>query len=363
MGYTEDLLASVRKQIDAHPVALAEARSRTALVRWLGERDLPGTLRSFGSGSLEHHTQNHPIGDGDAGLVLDRRCYPALGPEGGGQPPTQVAEELRALLGPAVRQTYPKAKVWMSKRGPMVRFHQAADDQDPTVDIVVALTRREGSGLWIPNLDKGTWEPSHPERHRDLLNGDPAALRSTRRKVIRLLKAWNKQFTHPCFSSFHLSVLALEFVVAGHGVARSLHAVLAATAARMAAHGATKDPAGVSANIRLLGSWDDAERRTRIAAGHLARALDNDNDEAAVRAALSSVFHRYLDSDDALSGYAAVLGGAAPIPTAALGLGGGGLVVATRAYGQHPGQVQPRQQGKGSGSADGGPRGRGARRG
>ncbi len=335
MGYTENLLTSIRTQIDAHPDALAEARTRTRLVRDLAQQNTYGALRTYGSGSLSQHTQNHPINDGDAGLVLNRVYYPKLGPEGGGEPPDEVVSALCLQLGPAVRETYPRAKCGRSKRGPKITFGAPIDGQDPSVDIIVALTRKEESGLWIPNLERGNWEASHPEQHTNLLNTEPRSLRTTRRKVIRLLKAWNKQFAVPAFSSFHLSTLALEFAEQGQGVPMALLTVFEKTAVRTAKHEATKDPAGVSANIKLLGDWNAARLRMDAAARNLRDALEHDDDQIVVHKALANLFHKYIEAPDELSSLITALQPRITVGTSALGLGGAGLVVATRAYGHH----------------------------
>ncbi|HZN74181.1 MAG TPA: hypothetical protein VFC00_21135 [Micromonosporaceae bacterium] len=335
MGHTAELLFVVRAQIDAHDVPLKEARVRLQLVRDCSE-GFPGSLYSYASGSLAHHTMNHPVTDGDGGLVLDRRCYPKLGPEGGGETPTEVTEELCALLGPAVRETYPKARCGTSKRGPKLWFNAPVDGQDPTVDLVVALTRRDGDGLWIPNLEKGRWEPSHPEGHVALFNANPPALRQTRRIVTRLLKAWNKQYSTPGLSSFHLSVLAWEFVTAGMGVPAALHAVLDRAATRISRGYATPDPAGVSAPLKLLLDRAVVATRLRKAADAVGEAIEHDTDKKAVQAALSRVFWKYVDDPNggALAGTADLLRQRQPMATTALGLGGAAaLVVPTRAYG------------------------------
>src|SRR5947208_432854 len=109
MGNTEDILNDVRSQTDAHPKPLAEARTRLNLVRTWAIA-FPGARRTYASGSLAQHTFIHPVDDGDGGLVLDRRIYPQLGPEGDGETPKKITEELCALLGPAARQDYPKAR-------------------------------------------------------------------------------------------------------------------------------------------------------------------------------------------------------------------------------------------------------------
>jgi len=335
VGFTTDYLAAVRLQIDADDVPLKEARVRLQLVRDIAE-EFPGALRTYRSGSLAAHLMNGPVTDGDGGLVLDRRCYPNLGPEGGGDTPSEVTEQLCALLGPSVRETYPNARCGTSKRGPKVSFGAPVEEQDPTVDLVVALTRRDGSGLWIPNLEKNTWEPSDPERHVELFNAGPASLRQTRRIVTRLAKAWNKQYTVPGMSSFHLAVLALEFVVAGAGIPQALHAVFDRAANRISRGDVTPDPAGVSTPLRLLLDRGTVATRLRKAADALAKALADDADEAAVRAALHRVFWKYIDDpgSNALASTAGLLQQRQPVSTALLGLAGpAAVVVPTRAYG------------------------------
>lgn len=335
MGHTEDILNDIRSQIDAHPDPLAEARTRLDLVR-SSAIGFPGALRTYRSGSLPQHTFIHPVGDGDGGVVLDRRVYPRLGPDGDGETPDDITEELCALLGPTVREVYPKARCGTSKRGPKITFGQPVDGQDPTVDLVVALTRKEGSGLWIPNLETNRWEASDPERHVVLFTGGQLSLRRTRRRVVRLLKAWNKQYGQPGFSSHNLTVWAWEFVEPRMGMAKALSTVLATAAARVEAGEATQDPAGVSPNVKLLVKREVAARRLRTAADGVAEALTNDDDRDTVLSALSRVFYRYVDApaSNSLAGKIAALRQPSPVTTVTLGLGGPAAAVRpTRAYG------------------------------
>jgi hypothetical protein len=335
MGHIDKMLSTIRAQIDAEDVPLKEARTRLYLVRDLAS-SFPGALRTYASGSLAHHTMNHPVTDGDGGLVLDRRYYPKLGPEGGGETPTEVAEKLCAQLGPTVRETYPKARCGTSKRGPKIWFGAPVDGQDPTVDLVIALTRRDGNGLWIPNLEKARWEPSHPEGHVALFNAGAVSLRRTRRIVIRLLKAWNKQYSTPGMSSFHISTLAWEFVAAGAGVPAALYTVLDRAADRISRGSATADPAGVSAPLKLLLGREVVASRLRKAAAAVAEAIDHDADQMAVQAALHKMFWTYVGdpAGPALASTADLLRQRRPVSTTALGLGGAAaLVVPTRAYG------------------------------
>jgi hypothetical protein len=337
VGHTDDYLTAIRSAIAADDTVLAEARDRLALVREIA-MDSPGALRTYASGSLAQFTVNRPVTDGDGGLVLNRVHYPKLGPDGGGETPNDVAADLCALLGPEVRKIYSKARCGTSKRGPKITFGEPVNGQDPSVDLVVALTHRDGSGLWIPNLDMGRWEASDPEQHVALLNGDMVSLRRTRRRVIRLLKAWNNQWTVPAFSSFHLSALALEHVAVGMGAATALHAVFDGAATFLATGCNTPDPAGVSKPLKLMKgvTREVAVQRLRAAATAMSDALEHDDDEAAVRSALHRVFRDYVDAPatDNLAGVVAALRSQRPVSTVTLGLTGPAVAVpATRAYG------------------------------
>jgi hypothetical protein len=334
VSHTNDQLELVRAQIAPLDIVLNAARTRLGDTRGLAST-FPGALRTYASGSLAHRTVNHPVSDGDGGLVLDRREYPNLGPDGGGEQPGDVVADLCTLLGPTLREIYPSAKCGTSKRGPKVWFGAPIEDQDPTVDLVVALTRKSGGGLWIPNLERNSWEASDPETHTALITGGTASLAQTRRRVIRLAKAWNKQFTAPALSSFHLSVLALHSVTAGLGLAHGLHATFD-DAARSLAAGDTPDPAGVSVPIKLLADRSIAVGRLRKAADNLAEALAADDDQAAVTTALSRVFWKYIDAPDTpqLNAAVASMTQSKRITTATLGISGPAVALApTRAYG------------------------------
>ncbi|MFE0147752.1 hypothetical protein ACFWY5_11435 [Nonomuraea sp. NPDC059007] len=337
MGYTNDYLTSVGSDIAADDAALTETRGRLALVRKIAI-GFRGAHRTYASGSLAHHTINDPVTDGDGGVVLNRSYYPQLGPDGGGEAPNSVAADLCALLGPEIRNTYPNARCGTSKRGPKITFGEPVNGQDPSVDLVLALTRREGSGLWIPNLHMDRWEASDPEKHVELLNGGTVALRRTRRRVIRLAKAWNKQWTLPGLSSFHLSALALEHVTPGMSVATGLHAVFDEGATFLATGCNTPDPAGVSNPLKLMKgvTREAVVQRLRAAADAIADALAHDDDETAVQSALHKVFRNYVEApaSDQLAAVVAEMRPRTPITTVALGLSAPAVVIPpTRAYG------------------------------
>src|SRR2546427_13254527 len=121
VGLVLDILNDIRAKIAADDDVLAEARVRRNLVAE-SAMALAGSLRRFSSGSVAHGTVNDPVTDADGGIVLDRRRYPELGPDGGGKGPADVVEELCELVGEKARDKYPDARVTTSKRGLEVSF-------------------------------------------------------------------------------------------------------------------------------------------------------------------------------------------------------------------------------------------------
>lgn len=337
MGYTADYFYEVGRRIAADEGALEEARRRLALVR-SAAGSFHGALRTYRSGSLAHHTMTAPVTDGDGGLVLDRRLYPKLGPEGGGETPLQITEQLRQVVGDVVRKDYPRARVTTSKRGPLVRFASPVNGQDPTVDMVVALTRRDGPGLWIPNLQRNSWEASDPEAHVKLLSAGAPSLVATRRKVIRLLKVWNKRFAEPAFFSFHLAVLTLIHLGPGMGTPQALATVFDGAAKDFRAGRTTPDPAGVSANLRPETSTTNAADRMTKAGGQIREALAHDNDRDAVAAALAGLFPaEVLPWWGRGYANAMTLISAGTATTSSVGVAGLSVpLIPTRAYGEQP---------------------------
>jgi hypothetical protein len=120
------------------------------------------------------------------------------------------------------------------------------------------------------------------------------------------------------------------------GMATALHTALFKATARVEAGVATRDPAEVSPNVRLLVPRDTAVRRLRTATTAVGNALNHDGDRDAVVSALSKMFYNYLDDPfaDQRTRTVAALRRGVPVTTATLGLAGpAALVRPTRAYG------------------------------
>jgi hypothetical protein len=286
------VLEEIRKEISASDDDLKDARERRDLVLDAAA-SFRGALRTFRSGSVAHETVNNPVDDSDGGLVLDRRAYVELGPDSAdGEGPEDVIGDVRTHVMSIVRETYPRARSRLIKRAILVRFNEpTADGVDPSVDLVVALTRKDAEGLWIPNRDKDDWDASHPEEHTRLLTSDRKALRVHRARVIRLAKAAIKHDSTPALISFNVEALALEHITEVEPLIESLQLFFDEAAVCIKA-GLTEDPAGVSGTIRL----PDGMTRTRSAkrlrhfANKVQEAIDHADDRSAVEAALSELY-------------------------------------------------------------------------
>jgi len=294
MGHTDRILHDIRTEIAPSDQTLDAARFRREEVL-AAARGFDGALWTYASGSIAHRTANDDT-DADCGVVLDRRSYPELGPDGDGVGPDAVMEGVRDLVRDKLKDAHPELKTRLT-RAIEVKFHEPVgsgdDPPDPSVDLIVALTRKDKEGLWIPNRDSGGWNASHPECHTKLLTNPPEDIRRVRARAIRLVKAWNKQPTSPGLSSFNIEALALEAITQAVAIGEAV-ALWFEHSAREIRKGNTKDPADVSPPIKLLLNRDVVVGRLETAAKHMRTALDNDDDEEAVTEELALVFPKFV---------------------------------------------------------------------
>lgn len=297
MGMT-GILEKARARIAVDDEVLAAARERRDLIRRIIEEEF-STLRTFGSGSLAHGTQNSPLADADLGVVLDRRAYPELGPEGDG--PDGIVEEVRKRLRERLKEDYPEARFYVGgRRAIKVTFNEPVgpDADDFTADVIVALTR-EDDGLWIPDLKKNVWEASHPEGHTRLVRGRNKATKSTFARVIRLAKHANKRHGKTV-CSFNITALALECLEEKVSMQDGL-AALFRHGADSLENGLTEDPAGVSGAIgvntsRRKEAADRLEKLARLA--EEAVQLEADGQDAQAQKAWSQLLPDAVDPPD-----------------------------------------------------------------
>ncbi len=336
--HANDVLDEIRQAISADADDLREARTRRDLVLDAAA-GFDGVLRTFKSGSVAHGDVNNPVNDADGGAVLDRRVHTTLGPDSDeGEGPHDIMDRVRDHVMTVVRETYPNVRSRLIKRAVLIRFHDPnADGVDPSVDLVVALTRKDAAGLWIPNRDKDDWDASHPEQHTRLLTGGKKALRVHRARVIRLAKAAIKHDSTPALISFNVEALALEHITEIATLAESLQRCFAKAATDIKA-GLTEDPAGVSAKIKLPDGMtrERSSKRLRFFADKVQEAVDHADDRDAVESALAELYPDQLPDAkrSARSGLAdSIRRGDTTGIRRGLGIAPAATVKPTRAYG------------------------------
>lgn len=288
-------LLDVHSQIRTDDKVMAEARRRRDRTLALAS-GYDGVRFSFVSGSVAMGVVIDPVNDADGGIVLDRRVYSKLGPDGDGELPAEVVDGVHDFVGPLIRREWPKATIHTMRRGLTVKFHDPILEQDPYVDLVVAMERRDASGLWIPNILDERWDPSDPQKHVALMASGTSELRTLRARVVRLAKAWNKQYDEPALCSFNIVALALEAFDVDEPLDDALlhffdHAIASLR------EGCTEDTARVSDRIKLPLGKATAIARLTSARDNIARAQLTSDEECL--AAMHDVFWKYLPEPQA----------------------------------------------------------------
>lgn len=294
-----DVLEKARARIAVEDEVLQAARERRDLIMKILKEEF-SVLRAFGSGSLVHGTQNRPLADADLGIVLDRRSYPELGPDGDG--PKEIAEKVRTVLRDRLKEDYPEARFFLGgRRAIKVTFNDPVGPEadDFTADVIVALACENG-GLWIPDLKKNEWEASDPEKHTAMVLARNKDTKSTFARTIRLAKHANK--THgKKICSFNVTALGLECIEEKVSMRDGL-ATLLRHAASSLKDGLTEDPARVSGNIGVNTSKrkEAADKFKKLAEiAEEAVALEAEGETVQAQKAWSQVLPGTVDPPDA----------------------------------------------------------------
>jgi hypothetical protein len=271
-----DLFEEARERIAVPDEVLKEARKRRDRIREVVEANFH-TLGSFGSGSLAHGTQNDPPNDADAAVVLDRRVYGSLGPDGEG--PCAVVEEVRSVLRTELKEEYPGVRFCTGgHRAIRVNFMEPIQSGagNFTADLIVAVRRDEG-GLWIPDLDNDGWDPSHPKRHVELVVERNKKTDSRFARIMRLAKHANSHHGKTIVS-FNVVALGLEAITEKVSLPEGLVLFLR-HAAEGLNKGLTDDPAAVSSPIKAnVPRRKDAAKKFKHLAELAEEALQFDAD-------------------------------------------------------------------------------------
>lgn len=155
--------------------------------------------RSFLSGSYVRHTKISPLNDID--VILVRNDQPAgLSTDGSGVRPDQAIGELVA----AAQAAYPAATVERQSRSVNLQLPGIGFGFD-----LVPAWRRSPDGYWIPDTDTGSWLPTNPEWHAELLTQAHKNSGEKLKPVIKMMKHWSRK-NLDLLRSFHIELICKD---------------------------------------------------------------------------------------------------------------------------------------------------------
>jgi hypothetical protein len=156
---------------------------------------------SFLTGSYARYTKIDPLNDIDVFLVHNSSRV-ALS-SNGGISPSQAIDRLAAAVGAA----YPNAAIKKQSRSVNVTLSTYSFGFD-----LVPAWLRNPDGYWIPDTDlSGSWLPSDPQVHADLVTQANKATGETLVPVIKMIKHWSRN-NLDSIRSFHIELICRDLV-------------------------------------------------------------------------------------------------------------------------------------------------------
>ncbi len=173
-----------RKQTEA---ASAQQAMRTKVAQHLTVFD------SFLTGSYARYTKIDPLNDIDVMFVRNGERV-ALSSDGSGVYPDQALTQ----LVDAVQKAYLSAQI--EKQARSVNVQRAGYSFG--FDLIPAWLRSP-NGFWIPDRETGTWLPTDPQSHADLLTAANKKSGEMLKPVIKMIKHWSRN-NYDRIRSFHI---------------------------------------------------------------------------------------------------------------------------------------------------------------
>ena len=115
MGITANILDDILAEVAPNRETIDEVRARRDEILHIAGA-YPGALRTYRAGSVEHKTPNSDT-DADCGVVLDRRSYPDLAPDGDNQGPSAIVEDMRTYVRDELKQLSAEIRSMMKPSG------------------------------------------------------------------------------------------------------------------------------------------------------------------------------------------------------------------------------------------------------
>ena len=152
-------------------------------------------LESFGAGSIPRYTALKAHADVDIVVVLNY--------------PKHIKDKTPKELLQSVRDSLSQYRSNVRKNGQAVTLHYKTW---PNVDIVPVARVIDGGVFQyfeVPDMNSGTWIKSDPKKHSSEVDTRASTCGINLRRVIKMLKHWNKGHSD-YLQSYHIEVMALK---------------------------------------------------------------------------------------------------------------------------------------------------------
>lgn len=249
----EHLLIAIDHQVSVTSVEYTEAKDRLRVLSSALSKEFGS--RVYVNGSIAHGDALSPLNDVDLGVILrepwatnERR-----------HSPSRIMKHTCEVIETLASAHYPglSADFTDQKRAVVVNFGSDTKKQhyEFTADVIVALDNTEDVGVFIPNLQRNTWDRSDPIKHSEIIRQANFATNSSFNAVVRIAKQWNRKVEQP-LSSWNIKALALSCILRPTPLLEGVHSFFR-YARDTLSHGLTPDPAGIGPPIGLERQKDE----------------------------------------------------------------------------------------------------------
>ena len=152
------------------------------------------------TGSYARHTKIYPLDDIDI-LLVRNTAKVGVTTDGSGIFPTHALDQVAEAIGKA----YPQSAT-IKKQSRSVNAQ--IKGLDFGFDIIPAW-QRTPDGYWIPDTDSGSWIPTNPEWHAQLMTDANTNLQQRLKPVIKMIKHWNRH-NFELLRSFHIELICKD---------------------------------------------------------------------------------------------------------------------------------------------------------
>lgn len=154
---------------------------------------------SFLIGSYARQTKIFPLNDIDVMLVRNAQRVGLA--TSGGLSPQQALDQLAA----AARQAYgANARVNMQARSVNVQVHGHGFGFD-----LIPAWMRSPDGYWIPDASAGSWLPTDPDTHAEIMTKGNERSEGKLKPLIKMAKHWSRN-NYDLLRSFHIELICLQ---------------------------------------------------------------------------------------------------------------------------------------------------------